>query len=150
MQNIKKPLSFVDYEKAFDSVETKAIPTSLEQHGIENGYTNIVTKVSNGWTIFTSLHKESKEKSVHKGVRQSEKISPKLFTATAEGYSATFVAMIVNRSKHSNLIFADNYRNYKISPSLETPTQRTVHSDKQKGLKSTWVVQYFVQHVDQR
>ena len=36
----QKPLclAFVDYEKAFDSVESKAILTSLEKQGIDKGY----------------------------------------------------------------------------------------------------------------
>ena len=38
----QKPLclAFVDYEKAFDSVESKAILTSLEKKGIDKGYTD--------------------------------------------------------------------------------------------------------------
>ena len=46
----QKPLclAFVDYEKAFDSAESKAILTSLEKQGIDQGYIDALAEIQNG------------------------------------------------------------------------------------------------------
>ena len=54
-------VAFVDYEKAFDSVQTQAILTSLQEQGIEDVYIEIL-----------------------KDIYSDSTISPKLFTATLE------------------------------------------------------------------
>ena len=41
-------LAFVDYEKAFDSVESKAILTSREKQGIDEGYIITLAEIQNG------------------------------------------------------------------------------------------------------
>ena len=69
----------LDYEKAFDSVESKAILTSLEKQGID-----ALAEIENGASTVAILHRESNEIPIRKGVRQSDTISPKLFTATLE------------------------------------------------------------------
>ena len=45
----QKPLciAFVDYEKAFDSVESKAILTLLEKQGIDKGYIDTLAEIQN-------------------------------------------------------------------------------------------------------
>ena len=40
--NIRLCVAFVDYEKAFDSVQTHAILTSLQKQGIEDAYIEIL------------------------------------------------------------------------------------------------------------
>ena len=65
--NIPLCIAFIDYEKAFDSVQTQAILYSLQDQGIEDAY----------------LHKESEKINI-KRVRQGDTISPKLFTSTLE------------------------------------------------------------------
>ena len=80
----QKPLclAFVNYEKAFDSVESKAILTSLERQGIDKGYIDALAEIQNGASTVAMLHRESNEIPIRKGVRQGDTISPKLFTAT--------------------------------------------------------------------
>ena len=69
MQNIKSCcLAFV--EKAFDSVESKAILTSLERQGIDKGYTDALAEIQNGASTVAMLHRESNEIPIGKGVRQ--------------------------------------------------------------------------------
>ena len=45
----QKPLcfAFVDYEKAFDSAESKAILNSLEKQGIDKGYIDALAEIQN-------------------------------------------------------------------------------------------------------
>ena len=67
----------MDYEKAFDSVQTQAIFTSLQEQGIEDVYI-VILKVT------VHVHKESEKIRTKRGVRQGDTISPKLFPATLE------------------------------------------------------------------
>ena len=43
--NIPLCVAFVDYEKAFDSVQTQAILTSLQEQGIEDVYIEILKDI---------------------------------------------------------------------------------------------------------
>ena len=43
--NIPLCVAFVDYEKAFDSVQTHAILTSLQEQGIEDVYIDILKDI---------------------------------------------------------------------------------------------------------
>ena len=46
--NIPLRVAFVDYEKAFDSVQTQAILTSLQEQGIEDMYIEILKDILYG------------------------------------------------------------------------------------------------------
>ena len=43
--NIPLCLAFVDYEKAFDSVERTAIPNALDEQGINETYIKLIENV---------------------------------------------------------------------------------------------------------
>ena len=74
----------MDYEKAFDSVQTQAILTSLQEQGIEDVYIEILKGIYTDSSVTVHLHKESEKIRIKRGVRQGDTISPKLFTATLE------------------------------------------------------------------
>ena len=82
--NIPLCVAFVDYEKAFDSVQTQAILTSLQEQGIEDVYIEILKDIYTDSSVTVHLHKESEKIRIKRGVRQGDTISPKLFTATWE------------------------------------------------------------------
>ena len=79
-------VAFVDYEKAFDSVQTQAILSSLQAQGIEDVYIEILKDIYiyTDSSVTVHLHKESEKIRIKRGVRQGDTISPKLFTATLE------------------------------------------------------------------
>ena len=80
--NIQLCVAFVDYEKAFDSVQTQAILISLQEQGIEDIHINPERCTDSSVTVH--LHTESEKIRIKIGVRQGDTISPKLFTATLE------------------------------------------------------------------
>jgi len=43
-------MAFVDYEKAFDSIQHKAVFDALRQHGVEEKYINILKETYRGGT----------------------------------------------------------------------------------------------------
>ena len=73
----------MDYEKSFDSVQTQAILTSLQEQGIEDVYIGILKDYTDS-SVTVHLHKESEKIRINRRVRQGDTISPKLFTATLE------------------------------------------------------------------
>ena len=82
--NIPLCVAFVDYEKAFDSVQTQAIFTSLQEKGIEDVNIELLKYIHTDRSVTVHLHKESEKIRIKRGVRQGDTISPKLFTATLE------------------------------------------------------------------
>ena len=74
----------MDYENAFDSVQTQAIVTSLQEQGIEDVYIEIIKDIYTYSLVTVRRHKESENIRIKRGVREGDTISPKLFTATLE------------------------------------------------------------------
>ena len=110
----QKPLciALVDFEKAFDSVETRAVLASLEKQGIEKRYINGLAEIYRQGYATTNLHKESNPIPIRKGVRQGDTISPKLFTASLEDIFRDLdweqKGISINGTRLNNLRFADD------------------------------------------
>ena len=77
--NVPLCVAFVDYEMPFDSVQTQAILTSLQEQGIEDVYIEIMKDIYTDSSV--TVHQKIR---IKRGVRQGDTISPKLFTATLE------------------------------------------------------------------
>ena len=133
--NIPMCVAFVDYEKAFESVQTQAILTSLQEQGIEDEYIEIMKDIY-GQLSDSTYHKESDKIRIKRGVRQGDTISPKLLTATLEsifrrlnwenkGVKITFL---------SNLRFAYSYAQ-KHHKKLQQVLQELSDESRRMGLK---------------
>ena len=77
-------MAFVDYEKAFDSIQHKAVFDALRQHGVEEKYINILKETYRGGTAQIRTEKLSRKISIMKGVRQGDTLSPVMFTSAVE------------------------------------------------------------------
>ena len=80
-----RPLSigYIDYEKAFDSIEHKAIFKALRSIRINETYITILEDTYTGATARVHIDSQvSEEIPILRGVKQGDPISPKLFTAT--------------------------------------------------------------------
>ncbi|GFR88584.1 endonuclease-reverse transcriptase [Elysia marginata] len=83
--NLPLCVGFIDYEKAFDSVEHFAIFDALRQININEKYVNILENIYQNATAKVHIdNMESELFPIKRGVRQGDPISPKLFTAAIE------------------------------------------------------------------
>ncbi|KAK6740204.1 hypothetical protein RB195_008586 [Necator americanus] len=77
-------LTFVDYEKAFDSVETNAVLLALVDQGVDSSYVRTLANCYDQCTTRIQLFHRLLTIPIGKGVRQVDTISPKLFTAALQ------------------------------------------------------------------
>ena len=75
---------YVDFEKAFDSIEIDAILRSLKNQGIELPYIHLLKNIYTNCTSTVALYRNKTQFEIRKGVRQGDTISPKLFTSCLE------------------------------------------------------------------
>ena len=83
--NLPLCIGFIDYEKAFDTVEHFAIFEALRKTNINETHTNILQNICSQATA--RIHSDklvSDEFPIHREVRQGDPLSPKLFTAVME------------------------------------------------------------------
>lgn len=84
--NIPLHFAFVDFHKAFDSVESWAFLQAMDNPRIDSRYTNFLKTIYKDTTLHVEINEDSKtgEIKVNRGVHQGDKISPKLFTLALE------------------------------------------------------------------
>ncbi|KAE9414744.1 hypothetical protein Angca_006938, partial [Angiostrongylus cantonensis] len=87
----KRPLclTFIDLEKAFDSIEIEAVMEVLGSQGVPTQYIKILRELYNNFTAKISPFYNDINVNVKRGVRQGDTISPKLFTATLQNVMRT-------------------------------------------------------------
>ena len=110
--NLPLYIGFIDYEKAFDTVEHFAIFEALRKTKVNETYINILQNIYNQATARVHLDKlVSTELQIHRGVRQGDPLSPKLFTAVMEEVfkkAEISEGVNVDGENLSNLRFADD------------------------------------------
>ena len=82
--NRKLCIAFIDYEKAFDSVEHIAVFNSLRTQGISENLIELLEYIYVKGTATIKMHTETNKIKIKRGVRQGDTISPKLFSACLE------------------------------------------------------------------
>lgn len=106
-------LAFVDYEKAFDSIETWAVLESLQRCQIDYRYIEVLRGLYNDATMAVQVQdQQTKHIPLRRGVRQGDVISPKLFTNALEDMFKTLdwkeKGLNINGEQLSHLRFADD------------------------------------------
>jgi hypothetical protein len=112
--NINIHMAFVDYRKAFDSVEAWSILRALQNARIDSRYIKLIKYIYENATMDVRMDDDRKTNKIkiEKGVRQGDTISPKLFTLALED---TFKSLNwdkkginINGTYMSHLRFADD------------------------------------------
>ena len=104
-------MAFVDYAKAFDSIQHRAVFEALRVHGVEKKYINIIKEMYDEGTPQIRTEKLSGKIKIMKGVRQGDTLSPVMFTAAVEEISKRMnieAGININGVRLSNLRFADD------------------------------------------
>ncbi|VDP38109.1 unnamed protein product [Heligmosomoides polygyrus] len=83
--HITLALVFVDYRKAFDSVEINVIRNALVHAGIPSSYIRLLDECFSNTSTTIQLYDRKLKILIGKGVRQRDTIIPKLFTAALQG-----------------------------------------------------------------
>src|SRR5271156_5193002 len=104
-------LTFIDYEKAFDSVEHLGIISAVRNHGVSEAYIDLLINTYNNGCAEIRLDRVSPKFPIKRGVRQGDTISPKLFNAGLEEVFKRLqwdTIVRVNGESISQLRFADD------------------------------------------
>ncbi|KAE9417168.1 hypothetical protein Angca_009690, partial [Angiostrongylus cantonensis] len=105
-------LTFVDYEKAFDSVETNAILSARVDQGVEPSYIRTLSDCYRNCTTEIQLFHRPLTIPIGKGGRQGDTISPKLFSAALQWIMKSLdwdeKGIRIDGKFLSNLRFADD------------------------------------------
>lgn len=119
--NLPLYIAFVDYTKAFDSVEHSSVLQALEKQGIESKYIRILDNLYIQSKAKVKTEREGQIFRLGRGVKQGDPISPKLFTSVLEEVFRKLKwdnkhGIIINGRRLTNLRFADDVTLFARSP----------------------------------
>ena len=110
--NIPLYMMFIDYRKAFDSIEYNAVWKSLQDQGVHWQLIRILMDIYGKGKNAILMNGEEVEINIEKGVRQGDTLSPILFTATLRSVFLKLKwedkGLNINGERLSNLLFADD------------------------------------------
>lgn len=105
-------VGFIDYAKAFDSLEHSSIWMALRQNGIEEGYIQIIKNIYASSSAKIRMERDGDEFPIRKGVRQGDPLSPKIFCSVLEMIFKNIgwqnEGILINGEYLSHLRFADD------------------------------------------
>ena len=127
-------------KKAFDSIEIPAVLQALVEQGVDITYINTIKDIYSKGTATIQLHSESNKINIHRGVRQGDTMSPKLFNAALEAIVRKLdwedKGININGEKLSHLRLADDIVIFSERPGdLEYMLQDLNNAINRVGLK---------------
>ncbi|GBP25976.1 LINE-1 retrotransposable element ORF2 protein [Eumeta japonica] len=133
-------IGFVDFQKAFDSLEHEYIWEALRCQGVQMKYIRTLSTIYSGSTAQVKLEATGEPFSIQRGVRQGDPISPKLFSAVLEMIFRNLqwecMGLNINGEKLNHLRFADDLILFsENSKSLEKMLQQLSDESEKAGLK---------------
>ena len=72
-------LLFIDFHKAFDTIELKAILDALNDCRVDFRYSRLIYNIYKNATMSVRLHEASNHIEIEREMRQGDTISPKIF-----------------------------------------------------------------------
>lgn len=77
-------LIFIDFEKAFVTIEQQAMLKALAESRVDHRYSALIKYIYRNATASVRLHQDTDMFPIERGVRQGDTISPKLFNTVLE------------------------------------------------------------------
>jgi Reverse transcriptase (RNA-dependent DNA polymerase) len=140
--NIPIHLAFIDFHKAFDSIETRHILDSMDNARIDSRYTETIKNIYANATMHVKINDNLRTNQINikRGVRQGDSISPKLFTLVLEDIFKKLnwqaKGIKIDGSFLNHLRFADDIVLCSSDfHELVEMTRELNHASKQVGLK---------------
>lgn len=112
--NIIVYICFIDYTKAFDSLEHKSIWEALRRANIEEKYTRIITQLYSNNIACIKLEGQGELFPIQKGVRQGDPLSADIYNAVSQhlvnqlGWEEKDYGININGKRLNILRFADD------------------------------------------
>ncbi|KAE9412538.1 hypothetical protein Angca_006321, partial [Angiostrongylus cantonensis] len=129
-------LTFIDLEKAFDSIEIEAVMEALGSQGVPTQYITILPELYKNFTTKILPFYNGINVDVKRGVRQVDTISPKLFTATLQNVMRTLewdnMGVKIDGRQIHHLRFADDI--VPITPDISQAKRTLADFDKACGM----------------
>ncbi|KAJ2941256.1 hypothetical protein O0L34_g3453 [Tuta absoluta] len=137
--NKKYYLAFVDFNKAFDSLEHDYIWDALKRQGVQEKYICLLKNIYSQSTAQVKLETIGEKFPIQRGVRQGDPISPKLFTAVLEmihrNLDWSHFGININGENLSHIRFADDLVLFSECPKqLEEMLQQLSDESAKAGL----------------
>lgn len=105
-------LAFVDFEKAFDSIELNAVYSAIQRMGVHPTIVSALQSLNATAISRVAVAETQVELSIQRGVRQGDSFSPRLFTAALEDALNRIPwndrGVSINGSRLAYLAFADD------------------------------------------
>ena len=105
-------LVFVDFRKAYDTIEWDAVWNSLQQHGADQLYVEMLRKIYTQAGCKIKVHEDLVDVDIKRGVRQGCVLSPLLFNAVLEDIFRRLIwddlGFNINGRKLNHLRYADD------------------------------------------
>ena len=86
--NISFCIAFIDYEKAFDSLQTQVVLTSLQEQGIEYVYIKLLNDIYTNSSMTVHIHKESNTSASGEEYNREIPYCPSCLQQHSNAYSA--------------------------------------------------------------
>lgn len=105
-------LIFIDYSKAFDSIEYGAVWQALSRQGVHSKIVNVLRNIYSKAQVFVKLGSEKVPINIGRGVRQGDPLSPHLFNAVLQDCLSTVnwenYGININGRRLNHLRYADD------------------------------------------
>ncbi|KAL1446028.1 hypothetical protein WDU94_012330 [Cyamophila willieti] len=128
-------LLFIDFKKAFDTVEHNAVLHALIKQGVDHTYIKYIKECNENTTTQITLFKEPIIINIKRGVRQGDVISPNLFTSVLEVMLNNIRlsgGININGEKLQILLFADDIVLISHNPKTLEEMLSSIHEEAQK------------------
>ena len=121
-------IMFIDFSKAFDSVEYNALFNALQEQGVHSALIEVLRVIYRVGKSSVKVNESKVPIQIERGVRQGDTISPRLFTACLRRVFSELPwaekGIKVNGRSFSHLLFADDIVLFaKTKPELEAMVQ---------------------------